>query len=66
MRPTYNNTNLYDYKQWAIDNRDAVIAYALELGINDVEDLVMFISSQYRTQVNIQPPSTVVNYGGNA
>ena len=66
MRPTYDNTHLYDYRQWAIDNRDAAIAYALELGINDVDDLVIFISSQYKTQLDIYHVPTLVNYGGHA
>jgi hypothetical protein len=66
MRPTYDNTHLYDYRQWAIDNRDAAIAYALELGINDVDDLVIFISSQYKTQLDIFYVPTLVNYGGHA
>lgn len=66
MRPTYNNRQLYNYKLWAIDNRDAVIAYAQELGLNDLEDILSFLESQYRTQVTIHKPSIQVNYGGQA
>ena len=66
MRPTYDNTHLYDYREWVIDNRDVAIAYALELGINDVDDLVIFISSQYKTQLDIFYVPTLVNYEGHA